>query len=220
MCVVEWINLWSSKERKKTGPPGPPTSKGRVKEIERERGISKWWRCRGALYRSFMASFWKSWRKKKRETGGAKGGRNDTLRCRNHSQPQAGVHRTVPVAPQRWLPLQGSGIFQHSGHPGHPLPVLLQQPPSTALDSGVYNPSSSCLLFQQCCPLAGPKQEARQKKGSVKWRFSLSTPVVLGRWVAVLALIKIYKITVNLNPKSLACQEFWEILLNFVYLSG
>lgn len=34
--------MWSSKERKKTGHPGAHISEGRVEEIERELGISKW----------------------------------------------------------------------------------------------------------------------------------------------------------------------------------
>lgn len=143
--------------------PGPPTSEGRVKEIE---GSQVFQNGGGGGVLCIGTSWQASGRAGGRKRGKLeeqKGGRNDTLKCRNHSHPQAGVHRTIPGAPQRWLPLQGSGILQHSGHPRHPLPMLLQQPPATALGSGVYSPSSSCLLFQRCCPLAG----SQTKKGGL-----------------------------------------------------
>lgn len=67
--------MWSSKERKKTGHPGAHISEGRVEEIERKLGISKW-RVGGGLC---MGTLWQTSgraggikREKKRETGGAK----------------------------------------------------------------------------------------------------------------------------------------------------
>lgn len=62
--------MWSSKERKKTGHPGAHISEGRVEEIERKLGISKWRVGGGALYGNFVANFWKGWRNKKREKEG------------------------------------------------------------------------------------------------------------------------------------------------------
>lgn len=113
--------MWSSKGRKKTGHPGLPISEGRVKEIERELGISKWQGglCIGTLWQtSGRAGGMK--REKKRETGGAERRKGRYSEMQKPCTPLGWSSRSCPCGPTEVAATAGLWDSLSPRSPGSP----------------------------------------------------------------------------------------------------